>query len=287
MPELITRNGGQMSSQNFMRLIKHVISDSILDGCAISKSGSTIYIGAGHIVAGGALVEVEAMSVTASTSGELILRINTADENKAQIIARTSTTLMQQDLTNEGQIYEMRLATYTYSSGSISSLAVVSGGSSNHSSSSTNSSGTSSSANSSNSSSSSGVLTSKVSSTVSSPTVNYSAKYAATKNSSALSVKLTFAAWLNSSGSTLGTGIKLTVYARLNSGAWQSVVIKNTSASWSGTSEHTASLTLSANTTANTATVEFYVTRNGSTFSGTAGTLGSSSSPKSYTIKIA
>lgn len=293
MPELITRNGGQMSSQNFMRLIKQVIPDKIIDGCAITKSGSTIYIAAGHIVAGGALVEVDAASITVSASGELVLRINTADTTPARIIARTAATLTQQDLTNGGTTYEMQLATYVYGTNSISLLKVTAGSSSTASSSSASSGSTSNTSNntssntaSSGTTSSGGVLVSKVSSTVSSPTVHYSAKYDATKTGSALSVKLTFGAWLNSSGSKLGTGAKLTVYARLNGGAWQSVVIKKTSDSWSGTAEHSASLTLTATTTASTATIEFYVTRNGSTYSGTAGNLGSSSSPKKYTIKI-
>ena len=62
MPTLITRNGGQMSSLNFMRLVKKVIPDGILDGCGISKSGSVITVAAGHIVACGALIEVESTS---------------------------------------------------------------------------------------------------------------------------------------------------------------------------------------------------------------------------------
>lgn len=134
-----------------------------------------------------------------------------------------------------------------------------------------------------------GTLTSKVSSTVSSPTVNYSATYTATRASTstaAVSVDLTFSAWLGSSGSKLGTGIKLTVFARLNGGAWKSVVIKNTSASWSGTTKHTANLTLTGSAPANTAKIEFYVSRTGSTYSGSAGILGSAANPLRYTVSL-
>lgn len=134
-----------------------------------------------------------------------------------------------------------------------------------------------------------GTMTSKVSSTVASPTVHYSAAYTATRSSDSsktLSVKLDFAGWLSSSASKLGTGIKLTIYARINSGTWQSAVLKSTSATWSGTTKHTASLTLSASTTTSTAKIEWYVSRTGSTYSGTAGTLGSAGSPKSYTITV-
>ena len=284
MSELITQNGHPISAENFMRLIKKVIPDGILDGCTVTKSGATINIAAGHIVAGGALVEVEATSLTVSASGELVLRIDKASDNPAQIVARAATGLTQQDLTNGGTIYEYRLATYTYSAGSVS----LGGG--NTSSSSSSPSSPSSSNSSSDSSSSvlnkSGTLTSKVSSTVSSPTVHYSAAYSATKSGTALSVTLNFAAWLGSSGSTLGTGIKLTIYARLNGGSWKSAVIKDNNASWKGTSQHSAKLNLTATTSGSSATVEFYVTRTGSNYSGTAGTLGSASAPKSYTINL-
>lgn len=279
MSELITQNGHPISAENFMRLIRKVIPDGILDGCTVTKSGATINIAAGHIVAGGALVEVEATSLTVSASGELVLRIDKASDNPAQIVARAATGLTQQDLTNGGTIYEYRLATYTYSAGSVS----LGGGNTSSSSSSPSSP---SSSNSSSVLNKSGTLTSKVSSTVSSPTVHYSAAYSATKNGTALSVTLNFAAWLGSSGSTLGIGIKLTIYARLNGGSWKSVVIKENSASWKGTSQHSAKLNLTATTNGSSATVEFYVTRTGSNYSGTAGTLGSASAPKSYTINL-
>lgn len=134
-----------------------------------------------------------------------------------------------------------------------------------------------------------GTLTSKVSSTVSSPTVNYSATYTATRASettSAVSVVLNFSAWLNSSASKLGTGIKLTIYARINGGVWQSAVIKSTSVSWSGTTKHNASITLTGDTDASTAKIDFYVSRTGSTYGGSAGILGSASNPKSYTSTL-
>ena len=283
MPTLITRNGGQMSSLNFMRLVKKVIPDGILDGCGISKSGSVITVAAGHIVACGALIEVESTSITVSSSGELVLRIDTSSETPAQIIARDSATLTQQDLTTGGTVYEFRLTSYTYSSGNVTLGADTSGSASSSSSSSSSGQSTDTP---STSLSKSGTLTSKVSSTVSSPTVHYSASYSATKNGTALSVDLSFDAWLNSSGSTLGTGIKLTIYARLNNGSWKSVVVKENSNSWSGTFHRKATLTLTATSDSNSETVDFYVTRSGSNYNGTAGTLGSQSNPKRYTFNM-
>lgn len=137
--------------------------------------------------------------------------------------------------------------------------------------------------------STSGYLTQGVKSTVSSPTVNYSAEYSATRANNSVktvSVKLTLRAWLNSSRSMLGTGIKLTVFARINGGAWQSVVIKDSSAVWNGTSKHKASLTITAGVPEDKVRVDFYVSRYGSNFGGTAGILGSAKNPKSYTASL-
>ncbi len=131
-------------------------------------------------------------------------------------------------------------------------------------------------------SSKSGSLVSDTVSTASSPHVHYAAAYSATKNGSALSVDLTFTAWLNSSGSSLKTGIKLTVFARINGGEWASVVIKQNSAVWTGTSRHSASLHLAAVAGGSSVKVDFYVTRNGSSYGGDAGKLGTASQPKSY-----
>lgn len=123
------------------------------------------------------------------------------------------------------------------------------------------------------------------SSTVSTPTVNYSGTYTWQQSGNNLSVTVNFAAWI-SSASKLGRGIKLTVYARLNGGAWSSAVIKSDSAVWQNSSaKHYASVTLSG-TAKSTNTIEWYVTRSGSSYSGTAGNLGSSVKPKKHTFGL-
>lgn len=132
-------------------------------------------------------------------------------------------------------------------------------------------------------SSGSGELFSCLKSTVSNPTVNYSAEYAITRSDASASVALTFRGWLNSSASSLGTGIKLMVFARMNSGTWASCILKSADSSWSGTTKHAASLSLSGSASGRVK-IEFYVTRSGSSYGGSAGTLGSASSPKTYYI---
>ena len=126
-------------------------------------------------------------------------------------------------------------------------------------------------------SSGAGVLFSDLKSTVSSPTVHYSCAYEVTD----FGVSLSFKGWLNSSASSLGNGIKLTVFARLGGGAWASVVLKQSGAVWRGTEKHSASLILNGTASGRTK-IELYVTRAGSTYGGSAGNLGSAKSPKSY-----
>ena len=129
----------------------------------------------------------------------------------------------------------------------------------------------------------SGALFTNVKSTVSSPTVCYSAEYVITRSGASASVALTFRGWLNSSASHLGSGIKLTVFARLNGGVWENSVIKSGSAVWSGTTKHSASITFSGVKNGRNK-LEFYITRAGSSYSGSAGSIGSSSNPKTYYI---
>ena len=126
-------------------------------------------------------------------------------------------------------------------------------------------------------SSGSGVLFSDLKSTVSSPTVHYSCEYEVTNSGVTLSLK----GWLNSSASSLGNGIKLTVFARLNGGAWASTVIKATNTAWSGTGKHSASLSVSGKASGKTK-IELYVTRSGSSYSGSAGSIGSAKKPKIF-----
>ena len=127
----------------------------------------------------------------------------------------------------------------------------------------------------------SGVLFSDMKSTVSSPTVHYSASYEVSDSS----LVLTFKGWLNSSASSLGSGIKLTVFARLNGGVWGNSVIKSGSAVWSGTTKHSASLTLGSVKNGKNK-LEFYITRAGSSYSGSAGSIGKASDPKTYFFNL-
>lgn len=127
----------------------------------------------------------------------------------------------------------------------------------------------------------SGVLFSDMKSTVSSPTVHYSASYEVSDSS----LVLTFKGWLNSSASSLGSGIKLTVFARLNGGSWKNSVIKSGSAVWSGTTKHSASLTLGGVKNGRNK-LEFYITRAGSSYSGSAGSIGKASDPKTYFFNL-
>ena len=122
--ELITKAGNAMSSKNFMRLMKSILTDGKLDGCGITSSGANITVAAGRIVAGGALVALDSTTVTASVAGELFLRIDTSGEGSASILARAAIALTKQDITGAGTVYEVQLATFGFSSGAVSGLSV-------------------------------------------------------------------------------------------------------------------------------------------------------------------
>ena len=125
----------------------------------------------------------------------------------------------------------------------------------------------------------------KITSTVSRPPVNYSGSYAYQKSGAALSLKVKFAAWISSSA-TLGNGIQLTVFARINGGTWKSAVIKSNDAVWKNSSnQHYATINLSGTEKTNN-TIEWYVTRSGSRYGGSAGNLGTAKSPIKQTIRI-
>lgn len=132
-----------------------------------------------------------------------------------------------------------------------------------------------------------GTLVTKTSSTAARPTVYYAAAYAATREdgSQTAIVTLTVSAWLNE-GSELGVGIKLTVFARINGGVWRTATVKSLTDHWSGVARHSASLTLSTDTTDEAADIEFYISRTGSRYSGSAGILGSAANPLRYTVSL-
>lgn len=113
-----------MSSKNFMRLMKSILTDGKLDGCGITSSGANITVAAGRIVAGGALVALDSTTVTASVAGELVLRIDTSGEGSASVLARAVTTLTKQDISGTGTVYELQLATFGITSGEVSGLVV-------------------------------------------------------------------------------------------------------------------------------------------------------------------
>ena len=121
--ELITKVGNPMTPGNFIALTKAALTDGILSGCAITASGANITVADGRMVAGGALVVITGTTVTASSAGELVLRIDSG-AGTAEILVRQATTLTKQDITGTGTVYEMRLATFGFTNGAVSGLSI-------------------------------------------------------------------------------------------------------------------------------------------------------------------
>lgn len=134
-----------------------------------------------------------------------------------------------------------------------------------------------------------GILTSRTDATASHPVVRYAVRYEAERKketAAEVSLRLHFAAWMSSSNALLGTGIQLTVFARVSGDAWHSVTLKSGSASWRGTTAHGADLLLPVSTRDKSVRVEWYVSRAGSTYKGTAGAVGSAAKPKVHTAAL-
>jgi hypothetical protein len=66
---------------------------------------------------------------------------------------------------------------------------------------------------------------------------------------------------------------------------WGNSVIKSGSAVWNGTTKHSASLTLGGVKNGRNK-LEFYITRAGSSYSGSAGSIGKASDPKTYFFNL-
>lgn len=129
------------------------------------------------------------------------------------------------------------------------------------------------------------IITSKISSTVANPIVNYSVLYNSEKNiGEGVAVTLDFTSWLEKD--SLGTGVKLTVFAKLNDGEWRSVVLKENSEAWRDTRAHTSSLTLSSSIYSSITNLDFYISRVGSTASGLAGIIGDLYNPVRYSLRV-
>lgn len=121
--ELITKVGNPMTPGNFMALMKSTLTDGVLNGCSITASGANITVADGRMVAGGALIVITSTTVTASSAGELVLRIDSG-AGTAEILVRQATTLTKQDITGAGTVYEMRLATFGFTNGAVSGLSI-------------------------------------------------------------------------------------------------------------------------------------------------------------------
>ena len=134
-----------------------------------------------------------------------------------------------------------------------------------------------------------GILVEKKISTASSPAVRYDVSYSSARTEAAnpsVTVTLTVTTRLGSASSRLGTGIRLTFFARLNGGKWRSVVLKDNADYWEGSAPHEVNLTLTGKAAADAAAVEWHVSRVGSVYGGYAGIVGSTDAPERHTLGL-
>ena len=129
MLTLITKNGGELTSDVFAALMERHLTDGVLFGCDCSAVSGAIRVSSGVIVACGHIITVESEDIAVTTGAELIVRIDTTDDT-ASFVARDTIDLTQENLFDDGFIYEVQLATYTILGSSVSSVTKTLGKSS-------------------------------------------------------------------------------------------------------------------------------------------------------------
>lgn len=121
------------------RLYAAIFEDGALHGCALTYTGSTLTMAAGHLIAGGRQIEVDAsmsFPVTGAVSGfaQLVLVVDltqtatTAVFNQVRAEVRYASssegfpTLQQQDINGSGSLYEAQLAIVSLGTGGITGI---------------------------------------------------------------------------------------------------------------------------------------------------------------------
>ena len=135
----IVFNNQTMTPKAFGRAMENALSDGTLAGCGVTYSGANVTLGTGYLVAKGRIVEVTSASTIttnptyANGYGRLKLIIDltqtsTASVNhQAQIDVDYSNSssfsaLTQEDINGSGNVYEVALGIFKYTSGTITEL---------------------------------------------------------------------------------------------------------------------------------------------------------------------
>lgn len=129
---LLTKSGGSTSSTQFAGAMKSALTDGVIYGCDCTVSGGGINISSGLIIASGFMIAVDAEAITPTSGNQIVIKINVSD-GSAAIITRESAALIQEDVFDGGDEYEVELATYTISGSSVSAVAKTLGRSSGNS----------------------------------------------------------------------------------------------------------------------------------------------------------
>ena len=119
------------TAKNHGALFAGILSDGIVSGCAVTVSGKSCYIGAGYLIAAGRLVQLTARETVAiaATSGSVTIVLNidltktaTKDEfGQAyfSVVSGASPELTQDDVNDNGTLYQMPVATLTCTASSL------------------------------------------------------------------------------------------------------------------------------------------------------------------------
>lgn len=131
-----------MTPKAFARAMEKVLRDGILEGCAVTGSGTNLSVAQGFMIVKGRTVEVDSATAIATSPtyadgyGRLKLVLDTSQTSGAQVYTEmvysqteTFPALVQQDVNGAASgKYEVALATVKYSSGSVSTVTLTLGG---------------------------------------------------------------------------------------------------------------------------------------------------------------
>lgn len=134
-----------MTPKAFARALEMCLTDGVLQGCAVTSSGTNVTVGAGYLMVKGRIIQVttaatEATSPTyANGYGRLKLSLDLSQTSSSTINHQAAisveyassedgfSALTQNDINGSGTLYEVALAVFKYSSSVISQLTQLLG----------------------------------------------------------------------------------------------------------------------------------------------------------------
>ncbi len=137
----ITFNNQSFNPKNDGRIYEKIYGDCILSGCALTHSGTDIYMAVGDMIVGGRLINVNSAATIATSAtypngyGRLKISIDLERTSSAEVNQQAAVDieyaatnafadLTQGDINGSDTLYEAELAIVKFASGNVSEITV-------------------------------------------------------------------------------------------------------------------------------------------------------------------